>query len=904
MIRWSDYLAIKNRASGSIMIFLILVQLSLMIIILTSTDRAQGILNDSESFDLTRNPNGSWKNYRLWDEKKDLNDVVVGDVDSSYPGDEIVVGGESEKVFVLYDLGNTFFKEMVFKDHWYITAIAIGDVYPKHQGNEIVVVGWSTNVTMIYKSLETNEWVVKRLYDDRDWLYDVSIGDIDPTTPGNEIAVVGDPKHVLILSFSEETNSWKHRKIEKDSNGNILKGGFSVISIGNFDSEHKGNEMFVTGPTASVGQPSEILEGYYNYSSGKWDIVVIGEVENQPIEVAIGDFYSKHPGNECALVSIKRSVLLIYQNYANSWILESIWTDSESIQDVAIYDLVLEHDGNELVVAGYSNYATILIENQSKPSMWESITIFGTDTNLNGVSVGEFDALHHGCELAIIQSNRLIKVQFETPRFNLYTPQKRIIVPAGIEKDVPVIVSTEGTFKGNITLELLDGDILSEIGIFGTFSKNEFKPPELAILKLHVSKTTSPGTYKINILGTELGLESSTDELNLTLDLITTSEPSFKISVSPELNSVIADFSVNFKVETTQINNWKEVVFLNIKTLPPGVRYSFEKTNLVPSDSSDLTITTTSSTPVDRYFIIISAHSLADPSKIQTTTALLDLEPPKPDFYLKPDNYGINLLINSSAKLNIQSYSIFGFDEKISVSVEGLPEFVNSKITPEQISPPGNITLLLKAKSDAKIGSYNITIIGTSLISELERETNFQLNIHPEEPWFNISLKPQGLITVQINEPAKFELIIIPMAGFDDMVDISISGLETSMSWNKEKFPIKVNTQITTDIEIIGLSKPALLELTVVATGGNITIKRNINIDVIPEKNSEEANDVNNVYLQIIIIIIFLLCMIMLLSRLTKQSSREKKTGMKTRKSKKAPKDSKEPDLKNKSKDK
>ena len=221
-------------------------------------------IENSKASNNTRGDNGQWTNLNLWNDNKELFTIAVGDVDLTHPGDEIVVGGESNKLTVVYGFGDTWVAETAYKpkvDDWVITSIAIGDVYPRHPGNEIVMVGWSTYVTLVYKSSDTNRWVSKRLYEAENWLYDVGIGDIDPTHPGNEIVTVGDPHHVIMINYSNETDSWSNKLIWKNTNAEV-----SIVAIGDFDSYHNGSELAIASVYVNLLNLTEI---FYNLSTGK-----------------------------------------------------------------------------------------------------------------------------------------------------------------------------------------------------------------------------------------------------------------------------------------------------------------------------------------------------------------------------------------------------------------------------------------------------------------------------------------------------------------------------------------------------------------------------------------------------------------------------------------------------------
>ena len=95
----------------------------------------------------------------------------------------------------------------------------------------------------------------------------------------------------------------------------------------------------------------------------------MSEVEKEPLEMVVGDFYSGHTGNELALVSIQRNILMIYHDQINhSWHLEKLWQDSESVRDIEISDILPDRPGSELVVVGYSNFAHVIFSVTPKMS--------------------------------------------------------------------------------------------------------------------------------------------------------------------------------------------------------------------------------------------------------------------------------------------------------------------------------------------------------------------------------------------------------------------------------------------------------------------------------------------------------------------------------------------------------
>jgi hypothetical protein len=851
-----------NSISKSLLFFIILFQLIFMNSMTIFAQ--QNLLNDGDFNTRASNSrSGDWNTMQLWTDSAELNTVAIGDVDTSHPGDEVVVAGNSNKVTVISGFGTSWAAETVYIDDWVIASVAIGDVYPPHPGNEIVIVGWSTWVTMIYKDEESDKWLNERLYQDYDWLYDVAIGDLDPTHPGNEIVFGGDPRHLLMLNYSEETDTWSSKTIWKETPADI-----NVIAIGDFDATHTGNECAVAGVLVKELNLTEVS---YNYTTGSWDIANIGEVEKEPLEMVCGEFYTGHPGDELALVSIERNILMIYQDNNNNWVLDKIWEDTESIRDIEIIDILPQQTGNELIVVGYSNSATIIHENSSTTTGWEATRIFTTNANLFTVAVGEFDALHSGNELAVIQSGgKLLKLQFETTRFNVFMPNPEVTIPAGSEITVPVIVSPEADFSSQVTAAVSNNDALLNDGISIEIELEKLIPPELIELQVSVSQATPMQSHIVQLKCSTPSLGVNDVFFNFTINVLSKDTPAYNMTISPLKTSVVVDHSTSIQIKINEINNWNRLISLGIKYLPPGITYLFKDPALLQSPTTTLTLTTTSATPVGEYFIPITAKSGDEDSYYQTSVLKLSVHPPEPDYYLIIDSNILNITINGTNEIKILGFSRFGFDEKVTFEFQGLPEGVSVSTEPESIIPTGNFTATFEAKFGIEITNYTITVIGTSENTGLQRQISFQLIVHPEPPGFEISLVPDKDLKVKKGKIAELKLTITPGPGFNDQVYITINGLRNDMTWNQELSPIHLKSQETVSINISGLDTPSTFDLTIKVDSENTSKELPIFIEIYDDEESTKPAGINEMA-QILIVIIILLIILISLYKFTKR---------------------------------
>ena len=823
---------------------------------------------------------GHWETLELWADADEFFTVAVGDVDHEHPGDEIVVAGDSapekpSKVTVVYGFGNTWVAETIFNETWWVHDIEIGDVYPPHPGNEILIVGRSTYVTMIYKSTVTNKWVSERIYHDYVWLFDIAIGDIDPNHVGNETVWVGDPRHVMMANYSMETNTWSSKEIWSDP-----ADGMNVIGIGNFDPLHQGNEVAVTGTKVDEIKLREIS---YNYSTGVWDNIIIGDVEILPKRMVIGEFYSHHPGDELALISIQKNVLMAHRtDDLTGWVLEKLWQDTDSIMDIKIVDIDPTHPSNELVVTGNSKSVTLLLDNPAEPNSWDTRIILTTRASLNGIAVGEFDSFHSGVEFAVIQTKgKLLRLQYEQPVFSLFTPQLQYSVVSGAGILLPIIITSEGGFSSPIALSIINHTTLVASGINLNLDEESYSPPALARLQISVVESTEPKEYEILISGVSstsvrASLDSEQTNLSFTLLVLPSTTPSFNLTITPTYSSVVADSFTDFNVNIKKINDWTSAVSLNLEYLPHGISYAFDKSKLQPTQNAQLTITTNPAVLPDKYYLIIKAVASNDNSIYQTGVIFLDVKATgEPDFILKIEPNEIEVPINGSAKLNILGFSKFNFNETLFFTLQEVPESVSTKFSPATFIPTGNASLIITAGPDTKIGVYNITIIGIGKTTGMQHSVYFHLTILPEKPAFSLTLSPMKII-INVTETAKVELTLTPRGGFIGEINLTIEGLTTDMTWNQEVSPVLVDGETNIALFISDLNQPGEYKLTIIGESENHSDDDELILEILPEHKSDDS-DGNNELLQIAVPIIILLIIIIILYLLTQRTSREKK---------------------------
>jgi hypothetical protein len=99
---------------------------------------------------------------------------------------------------------------------------------------------------------------------------------------------------------------------------------------------------------------------------------------------------------------------------------------------------------------------------------------------------------------------------------------------------------------------------------------------------------------------------------------------------------------------------------------------------------------------------------------------------PRPNFALEPHPQLWLMTPDDVRSGTIKVISIGGYDEMVTLAIDGLPAAVSAAIEPNPVSPGENAALKLTAAS-APLGDYDLTLTGTT--SALSHERPFRLAI-------------------------------------------------------------------------------------------------------------------------------------------------------------------------------
>jgi uncharacterized membrane protein len=224
-------------------------------------------------------------------------------------------------------------------------------------------------------------------------------------------------------------------------------------------------------------------------------------------------------------------------------------------------------------------------------------------------------------------------------------------------------------------------------------------------LTVSTSGTTPVGSYPLAITGTSGSLVHTA-----TTTLVVNAPADFSVSAAPASQSVTQGNNTSYTVNIAASNGFAGTVGLSITGLPQGAAGSFNPSSITTSGSSTLTVSTSSTTSAGSYPLTISATSGA---LVHTATVTLVVNGTG-SFTLSVTPTSQTVSRGSSTQYTVTISGQGGFSGTVNLSVSGLPQRTSSSFNPASVVGSGSSTLKVTANKPAKIGTYPLTIKGTS----------------------------------------------------------------------------------------------------------------------------------------------------------------------------------------------
>ena len=217
-----------------------------------------------------------------------------------------------------------------------------------------------------------------------------------------------------------------------------------------------------------------------------------------------------------------------------------------------------------------------------------------------------------------------------------------------------------------------------------------------------------------------------------------------------------------------------------------------------------------------------------------------ELPPPFPDFFIEVSPLSLTIAQGEFNVSTITITSLNGFSGLVDITVSGVPLSVTTTLDPAQVTPPpdGSDTSTLTVHVDltAVLGSYILTVTGTSGTLEHSVDITLEITEPPPPPNFAISASSTSLI-IQQGDSNSSNIVIASLNGFSAPVDLAvtsppITGVTTILDPTQVTPPAGGSTTSILTVQVEDSATPEMYTLTVTGTSGSLLHSVDIELEI------------------------------------------------------------------------
>lgn len=413
----------------------------------------------------------------------------------------------------------------------------------------------------------------------------------------------------------------------------------------------------------------------------------------------------------------------------------------------------------------------------------------------------------HGAEV-LCYTERVV----DAPSFNIYTGRNDANNPIKWSHNVPAGI-LDSVVRVGLYIEAWDVDYPPDGDEYDRVYFNGYDLGHLVGSNdswFTVEKTVPVAALKEGINNLEVWVDEAGKSWKVTIRAselrfyCSSASPDFSIGATPASLEVFQGESAQYTVDLTGLNGFNGAVDLSISGLPAGASVSFGVNPLTPSPtaSTAMTIATTTGTAVGSYTVTITGESGGTAHETQVTLKIKEPEAPEQDFTVSAQPGAQDVHAGEQVTYNVSVTAVNGYDKKVKLGIEGLPEGATAQFDPEIIAPGSQSELTIVTAAGTPLGNHNLTVKAKR---DRVRTAKVKLNVLEalEGPDFTIEADPLSQ-TVPSGQSAEYTLGITPLNNFGESVTFSVSGLPAG---------------VTADIDPQSLTPGNTAKLTVTTTG-------------------------------------------------------------------------------------
>jgi hypothetical protein len=367
----------------------------------------------------------------------------------------------------------------------------------------------------------------------------------------------------------------------------------------------------------------------------------------------------------------------------------------------------------------------------------------------------------------VVQNAQLILNITPPPDFIIQAePDTQEVWPGG-SVDYDVILTSLYGFSESLILDV--SDLPTDASAY--FDVNPITPTNTSVMTVDAALTTPPGTYDLTI--TASIVTSGEKNGHSTQVVLKVLEPDFSIAVEPDSQDVQASYSVNFDVILNSLNGFAAECSLYISGLPTDAAGSFDVNPIIPTDTSNLLISTLKTTPEGVCTATVTATEITK-GKVHQFDLILNVTPP-PYFTMEAGPDTQEVWVGNSVDFDIILTSFNGYSGECWFSTSALPTGASAGFDPTSIIPTATSVMTIATTGVTPPGTYTVTVYAYESKLILPSDSAKVVLVIPE-PDYDVSVSPETLQVVQGGE-STYDVTVTSLYNFAEECTLHVSGL-------------------------------------------------------------------------------------------------------------------------------
>lgn len=324
-----------------------------------------------------------------------------------------------------------------------------------------------------------------------------------------------------------------------------------------------------------------------------------------------------------------------------------------------------------------------------------------------------------------------------------------------------------------------------------TFSSTQAVGSDLVMTVLP-SYAVAPGTYSITVTVTSNANATVQRTRTVVLNVVVDAGPNFSLGSPTASKTVGRKGTATYQLDVTGLFGFTGTVDLSVAGAPTDSTATFDTTSVAAGGSATLTVVTGANTPAGTFDLTVTGWATSGVTHQYHLTLIVNRPT---DFQLVASPTSRTVVRGTATSFTLSVVSKLGFTGTADLVLEGGNGQVTGSLDASSVAADGTTTLTVNTAPDTNPGIVWFKITATS--GSIVKATRVSVNV-TLPPDFYLSATP-ATQTIRRGENATYGVTVNPQRGFNQTVNLSVSGLPSgaTATFEPATLPGSGSTQLT-----------------------------------------------------------------------------------------------------------